>query len=44
MDGRLGERHGVSRAVRVGLRGAVFGAQEGLLSMLGALTGIAADR
>ena len=36
------ERHGVSSAIRAKLRDAVFGTQDGLISSLGALTGIAA--
>ncbi|MBI3321466.1 MAG: VIT1/CCC1 transporter family protein [Candidatus Omnitrophica bacterium] len=36
------EHHGVSDAVRTRLRDAVFGTQDGLISTLGALTGIAA--
>lgn len=38
----LGEAHGVSDVVRARLREAVFGTQDGLISTLGALTGIAA--
>lgn len=39
---RMQEHHGVSGAVRARLRDAVFGTQDGLISTLGALTGIAA--
>ena len=39
---RTQEHHGVSGAVRTRLRDAVFGTQDGLISTMGALTGIAA--
>ena len=39
---RTREHHGVSLAVRSRLRDAVFGTQDGLISTVGALTGIAA--
>lgn len=39
---RTREHHGVSGAVRTRLRDAVFGTQDGLISTLGVLTGIAA--
>lgn len=42
MEERVREHHGVSGAVRTRLRDAVFGTQDGLISTLGALTGIAA--
>ena len=43
MEAHLKERHGVlSGPVRTRLRDAVFGTQDGLISTLGALTGIAA--
>ena len=41
MDPQPREHHGVSSAVRTRLRDAVFGTQDGLISTLGALTGIA---
>jgi len=41
MDPQPREHHGVSSAVRTRLREAVFGTQDGLISTLGALTGIA---
>ena len=42
IEARTREHHGVSGAVRTKLRDAVFGTQDGLISTLGALTGIAA--
>ncbi len=42
IEARVREHHGVSGAVRSRLRDAVFGTQDGLISTLGALTGIAA--
>ena len=43
MEGRVREHHGISGGVvRTRLRDAVFGTQDGLISTLGALTGIAA--
>ena len=42
IETRTREHHGVSGAVRTRLRDAVFGTQDGLISTLGALTGIAA--
>ncbi|MBI3996983.1 MAG: VIT1/CCC1 transporter family protein [Candidatus Omnitrophica bacterium] len=42
VEQRRREHHGVSEAVRNRLREAVFGTQDGLISTLGALTGIAA--
>ena len=42
IEARTKEHHGVSAVVRTRLRDAVFGTQDGLISTLGALTGIAA--
>jgi len=42
LETRVREHHGVSGSVRNRLRDAVFGTQDGLISTLGALTGIAA--
>ena len=42
IETRTKEHHGVSSAVRNRLRDAVFGTQDGLISTVGALTGIAA--
>lgn len=42
IETRTKEHHGVSSAVRTRLRDAVFGTQDGLISTVGALTGIAA--
>ena len=42
MTSQVMEHHGVSQAVRTRLRDVVFGTQDGLISTLGALTGIAA--
>ena len=42
IEARTREHHGLGGAVRMRLRDAVFGTQDGLISTLGALTGIAA--
>ena len=42
IEARTKEHHGVSGPIRERLRDAVFGTQDGLISTLGALTGIAA--
>ena len=42
IEARTREHHGIGGGVRMRLRDAVFGTQDGLISTLGALTGIAA--